>query len=150
MNDKDVKPIWFDGTLDLEALNQQQEHSLTTHLGIELVDFGPDWLMARMPVDARTVQPFGRLHGGASVALAETVGSVAANAVLDPDSYVAVGIEINANHLRPVRSGNVVATAKAESLGRSVQIWSIRIVDEKGTLVCISRLTVAVIALERA
>lgn len=150
MTNSGDKSIWFKGTLDLAAINRAQHGSLGDHLGIELIDFGPDWLKARMPVDARTKQPFGRLHGGASVALAETVGSVAGNEVVDPESHVAVGLEINANHLRPARSGYVVATAKPVSLGRSVQVWSIEIEDEAGSLVCISRFTVAVIALNRA
>ena len=102
-----------------------------------------------MPVDHRTHQPFGRLHGGASVALAETVGSVAAAHTLDPERFVAVGMEINANHVRPVRDGWVHATARAENIGRTTQIWSIRIEDEAGKLVCISRLTVAVIEVAR-
>ena len=102
-----------------------------------------------MPVDARTHQPFGRLHGGASVALAETVGSVAAGMCIDCSTHAAVGMEINANHIRPAYSGWVTGTARPESLGRTTQIWSIRIEDEAGKLVCLSRLTVAVIPLER-
>ena len=118
-------------------------------LGIEFVDCGDDWIAARMPVDARTHQPFGRLHGGASVALAETVGSVAAGMCVDCSTHAAVGMEINANHIRPAYSGWVTGTARPESLGRTTQIWSIRIEDEAGKLVCLSRLTVAVIPLER-
>ncbi len=119
------------------------------HIGIEFVDVGDDSLTARMPVDARTHQPFGRLHGGASVALAETVGSVAAANVVDATRFVAVGMEINANHIRPAYSGWVRATARPENLGRTTHVWSIRVEDEAGKLVCISRLTVAVIALDR-
>lgn len=147
---KGEKAIWFGGSLDLEGLNRMQDNSLGAHLGMEFTGYGADWLKARMPVDERTKQPFGRLHGGASVALAETVGSVAGNSVLDPSSHVAVGLEINANHVRPARSGFVEATVRPESLGRSIQVWSIRIEDEDGALVCISRFTVAVIALDRA
>lgn len=123
--------------------------SMSAHLGIEFVDCGPDWLSARMPVDHRTHQPFGRLHGGASVALAETVGSMAGALVLDSSRFVCVGMEINANHVRPVRDGWVVATARPEVLGRSTHVWSIRIEDGQGKLVCISRLTLAVIPVER-
>lgn len=107
------------------------------------------WIRARMPVDHRTHQPFGRLHGGASVALAETIGSMAGAMAVDPDKFVGVGMEINANHLRPVRDGWVIATARPEALGRTTHVWSIRIEDEAGRLVCISRLTLAIIAVER-
>lgn len=119
------------------------------HLGIEFVDCGDDWIQARMPVDHRTKQPFNRLHGGASVALAETIGSVAASYCIDRDKHVAVGMEINANHIRPAYQGYVTATARPESIGRTTQVWSIRITDEADRLVCISRLTVAVIPIDR-
>lgn len=143
-------PIWFgDRTPDLAALNAACLGNLQGHLGIAFTAVGADWLRASMPVDQRTHQPFGRLHGGASVALAETVGSVAANACIDPAQSVAVGMEINANHIRPAYDGYVYATAKAESLGRTTQVWTIRIEDEAGKLVCLSRFTVAVIPLER-
>ena len=119
-------------------------------LGIELVARGEDTLTARMPVNARTIQPHGRLHGGASVALAETVGSIAANLTLDSAVSAGVGLEINANHLRPVKDGYVYGTAKAEALGRTTQVWTIRITDEADRLVCLSRFTVAVIPTARA
>jgi 1,4-dihydroxy-2-naphthoyl-CoA hydrolase len=119
-------------------------------LGIELVARGEDTLTARMPVNARTIQPHGRLHGGASVALAETVGSIAANLTLDSAVSAGVGLEINANHLRPVKEGYVYGTAKAEALGRTTQVWTIRITDEADRLVCLSRFTVAVIPTARA
>ena len=122
---------------------------LHRHLGMELVDCGDDWLRMRMPVDERTRQPHGRLHGGASVALAETVGSIAANFCIDEAEKVAVGQEINANHIRPAYDGWVHATARPEALGRTSQVWSIRIEDEAGRLVCIARFTVAVISSER-
>jgi 1,4-dihydroxy-2-naphthoyl-CoA hydrolase len=99
-----------------------------------------------MPVDHRTHQPFGRLHGGASVALAETVASMGGAMTLDPAKQVTVGMEINANHIRPAMSGYVIAVAKAESLGRTTQIWTIRITDDAGKLICLSRITLAVIA----
>lgn len=123
---------------------------MTGHLGIEFTAIGPDWLTGTMPVDQRTVQIHGRLNGGASVALAETIASLAANLTLDPAKQAAVGLEINANHLRPVRSGLVHATAKPEAMGRSTQVWSIRIVDDQQRPVCIARMTVAIIAVDRA
>jgi 1,4-dihydroxy-2-naphthoyl-CoA hydrolase len=122
---------------------------LHKHLGMEFVDVGDDWLRLRMPVDERTCQPFGRLHGGASVALAETVGSVAASYCIG-DDQLAVGQEINANHVRPAYHGWVYATARPEAIGRRSHVWSIRIEDEGGKLVCISRFTVAIIPRERA
>ena len=142
--------IWHGGAMpDPAALTRFGEGCLPGHIGIEFVEVGADFLRARMPVDHRTHQPFGRLHGGASVALAETVGSVAAAHTIDPERFAAVGMEINANHVRPVRDGWVYGTARAENIGRTTQIWSIRIEDETGKLVCISRLTVAVIEVAR-
>lgn len=115
-------------------------------LGIEFVDAGDDWLSARMPVNERTHQPFGRLHGGASVTLAETVASMGGAMTLDLAKQTTVGLEINANHIRPAMSGWVTATAKAESIGRTTQIWTIRITNDDGKLVCLSRITLAVIS----
>jgi 1,4-dihydroxy-2-naphthoyl-CoA hydrolase len=132
-----------------EALERVGSAGLHGHLGMEVVDCGDDWLRMRMPVDERTQQPYGRLHGGASVALAETVASIAANHCIDPATRVAVGQEINANHIRPAYDGWVYATARPEALGRTTHVWSIRIEDEAGKLVCISRFTVAVIDRER-
>lgn len=145
-----TKVIWWNGVMpSMERLTRLGSSSMSAHLGIEFVDCGPDWIRARMPVDSRTHQPFGRLHGGASVALAETIGSVGGAMVVDPERFVGVGMEINANHLRPVREGWVFATACPEALGRTTHVWSIRIEDEAGKLVCISRLTLAIIAMER-
>jgi len=142
--------IWWGGTRPpLERLTRLGTRALPERLGIEFVDCGDDWISARMPVDERTHQPFGRLHGGASVALAETLGSMAASCCIDPEKFVAVGMEINANHIRPAYSGFVLATARAEALGRTTQVWTIRIEDEAGKLVCISRFTVAVISQDR-
>ncbi|MFC4295565.1 hotdog fold thioesterase [Novosphingobium tardum] len=142
--------IWWGGQLpSLERLTRMGEKALPRHIGIEFHDVGEDWISARMPVDERTHQPFGRLHGGASVALAETIASVAGAMVVDPDKFVTVGMEINANHLRPAFDGWVIATARPESLGRTVQVWTIRIADEAGRLVCLSRMTGAVIPLDR-
>ncbi|MDX3886008.1 esterase [Sphingomonas fennica] len=120
------------------------------HLGIEFTDIGDNWIKARMPVDERTRQPYGRLHGGASVALAETLGSVAGVLTVDPATTAVVGMEINANHIRPVKDGFVHAVATAESIGRTTQIWTIRITDAEERLVCLSRITLAVIPLARA
>ena len=119
-------------------------------LGIELVARGDDTLTARMPVNSRTIQPHGRLHGGPSVALAETAGSIAANLTLNSAVSAGVGLEINANHLRPVKEGYVYGTAKAQALGRTTQVWTIRITDEADRLVCLGRFTVAVIPTARA
>jgi len=115
-------------------------------LGIRITAVGDDWLQGTMPVDARTHQPYGLLHGGASVALAETLGSTAAMLTLDPDQELAVGLDINANHIRGVRAGTVTGTAKMLHIGRTTQVWEIRIENEDGALVCISRITMAVIA----
>tara|TARA_R100001244_G_scaffold21547_2_gene22853 strand:+ start:497 stop:868 length:372 start_codon:yes stop_codon:yes gene_type:complete len=123
---------------------------MVDHLGITVVGVTDNSLTARMPVDHRTLQPHGRLHGGASVALAETVGSIAANLTLDSKEQIGVGLEINANHVRPVKEGFVFGTATPEALGRTTQIWSIRITDETDRLVCISRFTVAIIPTNRA
>lgn len=142
--------IWWNGTLpDVALLTAQGAACLQGHLGIEFTEAGDDWLAARMPVDHRTHQPWGRLHGGASVSLAETVGTVAAILTLDKTQSIAVGMEINANHVRPVREGWVTAVARPEAMGRTTQVWSIRITDEADKLVCISRFTVAVIPAER-
>lgn len=130
----------------LEGLNQTLSNTLGSHLGIVFTEFGPDFLEATMPVDQRTHQPFGILHGGASVALAETIGSVAGMLCL-PDITVesVVGLEINANHLKSVREGMVTARTKPIRVGRKVQVWDISITNSEGTLICVSRLTLAVI-----
>ena len=141
--------IWQRPHLDPVDLTRLEGQSLADHLGIVITEIGDDFVRATMPVDQRTVQPHGRLHGGASVALAETVGSLAANLTLDPTQQIAVGLEINANHVRPVKQGLVYATTKPEALGRTTQVWSIRIVDDQDRLVCISRLTMAIIPVER-
>jgi 1,4-dihydroxy-2-naphthoyl-CoA hydrolase len=132
--------------LDLSNLSFAQVDSIVKHLGIEFVEAGEGYLVARMPVDGRTHQPFGILHGGASVVLAESLGSTASWLLLDdPTRQRAVGLEINANHLRSVRSGWVYGRATPIHLGRSTHVWDIRITDEDHKLVCISRLTVAIV-----
>jgi len=121
-----------------------KDDCLPHHLGIEFTEIGPDFLRARMPVDARTRQPFGILHGGASVALAETLGSFAAALVVDRSKQRVVGQEINANHVRAVSDGFVIGTARPVHLGRRSHVWEIRINDEQERLVCISRITMYV------
>ena len=120
-------------------------NSLPQHLGIEFTELGPDFIRGRMPVDNRTRQPYGILHGGASVALAETLGSTGAGLVVDPDKYRVVGQEINANHVRAVSEGFVIGTARPVHIGKRSHVWEIRITDERERLVCISRITMFVI-----
>ena len=141
--------IWHHALPDPGEIVARDDGTMIEHLGIEIVEIGDDWLRARMPVDHRTVQPQGRLHGGASCALAETVGSVAANLAIDNSQFLAVGLEINANHIRPAKGGYVYGTARPDAIGRTTQVWTIRITDEDDKLVCISRLTMAVIPLAR-
>jgi len=128
----------------LTRLNQLSENTVIALLGIQYTQIGDDFLQATMPVDSRTHQPFGLLHGGASVVLAETLGSVAGNLTLSKKK-VCVGLEVNANHLRSVKTGTVTGTATAIRLGRTVQVWQIEIHNEKQQLICTSRLTLAVI-----
>lgn len=135
---------WF-RNFTLDELNALNAGNLGQHLGIEFTAIGPDTLTAVMPVEGRTKQPAGLLHGGASLALAEHLGSVAANLCIDPERKACVGQEINANHVRGVRSGVVTGVARPLHLGRRSQVWEIRISTEEGKLVCISRLTLAVI-----
>jgi 1,4-dihydroxy-2-naphthoyl-CoA hydrolase len=135
--------VWND-TPSLETATEMSFGSLIGHLGIEFVEVGQDYLVARMPVDDRTRQPVGVLHGGASVALAETLASWAATFTVDPSRSYCAGMEINANHLRPVTSGWVTGVARPLALGRRTQVWEIRITDDAGRLVCVSRCTMAV------
>ena len=121
------------------------KNTMVDHLGIEFVEVSDDFIKARMPVDHRTHQPMGLLHGGASVALAETLGSTGAFLCVDPAKYNVVGLEINANHIRGVRDGWVIGTARPLHRGRTTQLWEIRITDAAEKLVCISRLTMAVL-----
>ncbi len=137
--------IWFNKSLATAHFAGMGKGNMGEHLGMEFTEIGPDFIKATMPVDHRTKQPYGLLHGGASVALAETLGSVGAAMVVDHTEYICVGQEINANHLRSVRSGIVTGTAKPIHIGSSSQVWEIKIHDERDHLVCISRLTVAVL-----
>lgn len=136
--------IW-NGAIDLDRLNEFNRNTLADHLGMRVTEVGDDFLRGTMPVDARTHQPFGLLHGGASVALAESLGSTAANLTLDTAAEMAVGLDINANHVRAVTAGLVTGTARAVHRGRTTQVWEIRIEDEAQRLICISRLTMAVV-----
>jgi 1,4-dihydroxy-2-naphthoyl-CoA hydrolase len=129
----------------LDALNAAREGTLVRHLDIVFSEIADDFIRATMPVDERTRQPYGLLHGGASVALAETLGSTGAMMCVDPSEYLCVGQEINANHVRSARSGQVTGTARPVHLGGRTQVWSIDIVNEAQALVCISRLTIAVV-----
>ncbi|MEM9858844.1 MAG: hotdog fold thioesterase [Bacteroidota bacterium] len=126
---------------DLNAMNK---NTMMEHLGIEFTDIGDDFVEAKMPVDHRTHQPYGLLHGGASVVLAETLGSVAAHLSV-PEGKLTVGLEVNANHLKSVKSGYVLGKAKPLHLGRSTHVWEISILDELQNKVCVSRITIAVI-----
>ena len=138
--------IWFNPAVSLEDLQSLGTHTMGEHVGIEWAEIGENYLKASMPVDERTHQPFGLLHGGASCVLAETVGSVASFLVVNPELFRPVGLEINANHIRGVRSGRVTGTAVPLHLGSSTHVWDIKIHDEAGHLVCVSRLTVAIIS----
>ena len=130
----------------IELLQETSSKTIVNHLGIEILEIGDDYLLGRMPVDARTHQPFGLLHGGASVVLAETLGSLASTMVLDIASgQMPVGIEINANHVRGVRSGWVYGKATPINIGRTIHVWDIKITDENDRLVCSSKLTTMVI-----
>ncbi len=137
--------IWFKPGFTIEELQHMGKNNLIEHLGIQITQIGDDFITATMPVDQRTHQPMGLLHGGASCVLAETIGSLASYMVIDPALYKSVGLEINANHVRGIQSGWVIGTTSPVHLGKTTHIWDIRIRDEKGSLICISRLTVAVI-----
>ena len=136
--------IWFK-PVTIGDIKDLSKNTLSEVLGIELAEIGPDFLAATMPVDNRTKQPAGILHGGASVALAETLGSVAATLCIDRELYYNVGLDINANHIRSVKEGVVKGIAKPIHIGKSTHVWEIRITDAEEKLVCISRLTVAIL-----
>jgi 1,4-dihydroxy-2-naphthoyl-CoA hydrolase len=139
-----MKPIWHSLDISLDQLNEYGNNTLSGHLGMEFTEIGPDYLRMIMPVNAQTKQPFGLLHGGASAALAETVGSVASSLIIDPKKQICVGLDINANHVKGVSEGYVHAIAKPLHIGSTTHVWDIRICDDDNKLVCISRLTVAV------
>lgn len=136
--------IWFDKKITIEAIKPVSRDTMFEYLGIEWVEIGENFLKAKMPVDNRTRQPYGLLHGGASCVLAETLGSMASHLVIDFAHFYCVGIEINANHIRSAKEGFVYGTCTPLHLGASTHVWDIRITNEEGKLVCISRLTVAI------
>lgn len=129
----------------LQQLNQSGQNTMVSHLDIVFTEIGDDFICATMPVDSRTKQPMGLLHGGANVVLAETLGSVAASLTIDLKSQICVGLEINANHLKSVRSGRVKGITKAIHLGKSTQVWEIKIYNEQEALCCVSRITMAIL-----
>lgn len=135
--------IWFQ-PLTLDALNQRSENTMAAFLEIEFTEIGEDSLTATMPASARTKQPIGIVHGGANVVLAETIASTAANAVVDLSKYYCVGLEINANHLRPVQEGLVTGITRPVHLGKSTQVWLIELYNDAGKPTCISRMTASV------
>jgi len=137
--------IWFDKELSIEKMKPLGPDTMGEHLGIQWTEVGENYLKAKMPVDHRTKQPYGLLHGGASCALAETIGSVASAMVIDHSKFYCVGLEINANHVRSAREGFVSGVAKPLHLGSTTHVWDIKIYDEKEKLVCVSRLTVAIL-----
>ena len=129
----------------LEAMMERNRNTCSEWMGIEFIEIGEDYLLARMPVDHRTIQPLGVVNGGAFCVLAETVGSLAANICIDREQFVAVGLDINANHIRSAYKGWVYGKATPYHLGKTTQVWEIKITDEDGKLCCISRLTMSVI-----
>ena len=137
--------IWFK-PYKLEDLQWMLTDNMCSTIGIEITELTPNSIKGKMPVDHRTVQPMNILHGGASVALAESLGSIGSNLIIDNTKFVAVGLDINANHLRPGLSGYVYPEAKPIHLGKTTHVWGIEIKDENGKLVCVSRLTMAVIS----
>lgn len=144
-----MKPFTLPPAYTLDQLNQRSKNTMAEHLGIEFIEVGERFLVARMPVDHRTHQPLGMLNGGASLALAETVGSMAANLWIDREKYVALGLDINANHVKGVSAGWVYGKATPLHEGKTTSVWEIRITDEQQQLACIARLTMAIIELSR-
>jgi len=129
----------------LQKMNDFQKNTITEVLGIEITDFGPEYFCGKMPVDHRTVQPYGLLHGGASAVLAESLGSIAGGMQVNRDTQTVVGVEINCNHLRSARDGWVYGKATPVKIGRKIQVWNIEIKNDDGKMVAVSRLTLAVI-----
>lgn len=136
--------VWFK-EYALSDIQSTLKNNMCETIGIEIVELTPNSIIGKMPIDHRTVQPMGILHGGASVALAESLGSIASNLIIDPEKFICVGLDINANHLRPASSGFVTAEATPIHIGKKTHVWSIEIKNETGKLVCISRLTMAII-----
>ncbi len=138
--------IWFRKDLSLEKLMPLGKGTMSEYLGIEWLELGEEYIKAKMPVDHRTIQPYGLLHGGASCVLAETLGSVGSAMVIDHDKFFCVGLEINANHIRSAKKGYVTGTVRPIHIGKQTHIWDIQITDESDKLICVSRLTVAVLS----
>ena len=141
--------IWHE-PMTLDALTERAKDSMSSYLGIEFVEIGDDYLVATMPIDHRTKQPMGIMHGGASCVLAETIGSMAAQFCVDRKTHYCVGLDLNTNHIRSIREGEVTGIAAPFHLGRSTQVWSIEIKNDAGQLISISRLTMAVLAKEKS
>jgi 1,4-dihydroxy-2-naphthoyl-CoA hydrolase len=136
--------IWHNKALQPHHINALNPGTLGEHIGLECTEVGDDYLVGTLPVDHRTVQPYGLLHGGASCVLAETLGSVASAMVVDHEKYMTLGIEINANHLRAIKEGKAIGTCRPLQLGKTLHVWEIRICDERNRLCCVSRLTMMV------
>ena len=137
--------IWFKKELSITELTALCDQTIAELLDLKFIETGSNYIKATMPVDHRTHQPYGLLHGGASCVLAETLGSIASGHVIDPEKFICVGIEINANHIRSVRSGLVTGITTPIHIGASTHVWDIKIYDEREKLVCVSRLTVAIL-----
>jgi 1,4-dihydroxy-2-naphthoyl-CoA hydrolase len=140
----ETNSIWFSKP-DINAMNAMLKNTACEALGLEITEVGPDFIVGTMPADTRTFQPFGLVHGGANVVLAETLGSMGANMVVDNSKFYCVGQEVNANHLRGVRTGKVTGRANLWHAGKSSQVWNIELRDDQGKLTCVSRLTMAVV-----
>jgi 1,4-dihydroxy-2-naphthoyl-CoA hydrolase len=143
-----TKSVWFT-TPDIAKLNAGMANTACEAMGMEVTEVGPDYIRGTIPADKRTFQPFGLVHGGANVVLAETLGSIGANCVVDTSKFYCVGQEVNANHLRGVRSGKVTGTARLLHAGRTSQVWGIDLHDDSGKLTCVSRLTMAVVPIPK-
>ena len=141
-----MKNIWFRSDVTVDELQSLSSGTMADHLQMKWEEIGSDFLRMSMPVNDHVRQPYGLLHGGASCALAETIGSVGSHLIIDPEAYYCVGMEINANHVRSIKQGTVYAIAKPLHVGRTSHIWDIKISNEKNQLLCVSRLTVAVIS----
>ena len=135
----------FDKNINAKHLQDFSKNTMVEHLGIEFIEVGDEFITAKMPVDHRTIQPMGLLHGGASIALAETLGSIASAAIVDSSKYSCVGLEINANHVKSAKDGYVTGKATPIHIGKKTHVWDVRITNENQQLICVSRLTVAII-----
>jgi 1,4-dihydroxy-2-naphthoyl-CoA hydrolase len=142
--------IWYNKNITIASLQNLGNNTMGSHLGMQFIEIGENYLVGTMPVDERTKQPYGLLHGGASVALAETLGSVASALIINPDKQIAVGLEINANHLKGVKDGYVIGKATPLHIGASTHVWEIKITTPDNKLVCVSRLTVAILQNKKA